>query len=67
MVKSFADIIAKHDYRNSGAVIAMANPVDDPSIQAAIIIKEQYKIDSILVGDQDKITELLSKYSFNNL
>lgn len=67
MIKSFADIITNHDYSNSDAIIAMANSVDDHSIQTAIIIKEQYKVDSILVGDQNKINKLLSKYNDNNL
>lgn len=67
MIKSFAEIIENFDFSNSHKVVAMANPIDDHSIEAAIAIKAEYNVDSILVGDQDKITKLLDKYNHNNL
>lgn len=63
MIKNFEDIIAKKDYTKNNAIVAMANPVDDHSIEAAIKAKAEYDVDSILVGDKATIIELLDKYN----
>lgn len=67
MIKKFEDIIANHNYVNNDVIIAMANPVDSHSIQAAVTVKEEYDVDSILVGNEEIIIDLLNQYNSNNL
>lgn len=67
MIKNFKDIINHFDPTKSDTVVAMANPVDAHSIEAAILAKEQYNIDSILVGDEKTITELLNQLNTNDV
>lgn len=67
MIETFTDIINQHDYTTNDAVVAIANPIDDHSIEAAIIAKEKYNIDSILVGDQEIISEILDKNDATHL
>lgn len=67
MINNFSEITVRIKKQQSNAVVAMVNAVDEHSIQTAIIAKQEHGVDSILVGDQEKIKTLLERYNKANL
>lgn len=67
MIRNFSEITSLRKKQKSNAVVAMVNAVDEHSIQTAIIAKEEHDVNSILIGDQEKIKALLKNYNKANI